>query len=113
MLQGACAYNLFRVKRLSVRRVAEICQIFILSASRIAKEGCSKKKLLNTCLKRGPKFKLSEREKRQVIKCLRILRMRNGTFTCKNLMEESGIDQRQVSVRTVNRYLNSQGYFYL
>ena len=109
----ARAHYLFRVKRLSVRKVAEICQISISSVSRIAKEGCSKKKSPNTYLKRGPKFKLTEREKRQLIRCLRILRMRDGTFTCKNLMEESGIDQRQVSVRTVTRYLNSQGYFYL
>ena len=90
----ARAYYLFRVKRLSVCKVAEICQISISSVSRIAKEGCSKKKLPNTCLKRGPKFKLSEREKQQLIRCLRILRMRDGTFTGKNLMEESGIDQR-------------------
>ena len=63
--------------------------------------------------KRGRKFKLSERQKRQLIRCLRALRRRGGTFTCKRVMEEAGIDHVQVSLRTVTRYLNSKGYFYL
>ena len=63
--------------------------------------------------KRGPKCKLSDREKRLLIRRLNVLRRKEVNFTCKILMEEAGIDQGRVSVRTVSCFLNSQNYFYL
>ena len=50
---------------------------------------------------------------RLLIRRLNVLRSKEVNFTCKRLMEEAGIDQGRVSVRTVSRFLNSQNYFYL
>lgn len=63
--------------------------------------------------KRGNKFKLSERQRRHLVRCLRVLRKRDGAFTCTRLMEEAGIEERKVLTRTVMRYLNTAGYSYL
>ena len=65
-----------------------------------------------TC-KRGRKNRLSDRNKRRLIRCITVLRKREGNFTCKALMEEAGIQQKDVSVRRVSRFLNSQNYYYL
>ena len=54
----ARASYLFRVKRWSVRKVAEIC---------VQKEGHCKKELAEYLFKRGPELKLSEREKNQAL----------------------------------------------
>ena len=72
-------------------------------------KGCRVK----TCAKPGPKCKLSDRQKRQLVRCLKQLRKSESDFTCKRLMEAAGIEQAQVSVRTVTRFLNSKRYFYL
>ena len=112
-VRRARAYYLFRLKGLSVRKVAELCSISPASVSRIAKENGARNCRLKITSKRGRKAKLTERQRRQLIRCVRTLRRREGTFTCKRLMEEAGIDQGQVSLRTVTRYLNSKGYFYL
>ena len=64
-------------------------------------------------MKRGNKFKVSERQRRHLIRCLRVLQKRDGTFTCKRLMGEAGIEDRKVPTRTVTCHLNSAGYFYL
>ena len=113
VVRRARAYYLCRLKGLSVRKVVEMCGISPASVSRIAKENGIRNRTLKITSKRGRKFKLSERQKRQLIRCLRALRRREGTFTCKRVMEEAGIDHAQVSLRTVTRYLNSKGYFYL
>ena len=63
--------------------------------------------------KRGRHNKLSDREKRRLIRCITVLRKREGNFTCKAIMDEAGIQQKDVSVRTVSRFLNSQNYYYL
>ena len=107
------AYYLRCVRGLSVRKVAEMCTISTASVWRIAMETCANKASSVNLSKRGRKCKLTERQRRQLIRFLRVLRRREGTFTCKRLMEEAGIDQGHVSVRTVTRYLNSAGYFYL
>ena len=109
----ARAFYLSRVKRLSVRKVADLCGISTASVVRISKANRSAPSRLRSSSKRGRKFKLSERQRRHLIRCLRVLRKRDGTFTCKRLMEEAGIKESDVSTRTVTRYLNSAGYFYL
>ena len=62
-------------------------------------------------MKTGNKFKLSARQRRHLISCPRVLQERDRDFTCKRLMEEAVIEERNVSVRTC--YLNSAGYLYL
>ena len=41
------------------------------------------------------------------------LREKEGNFSCQRIMQEGGISVKDVSVRTVSRFLNSQGYYYL
>ena len=38
---------------------------------------------------------------------------KEGNFSCQRIMQEAGISVKDVSVRTVSRFLNSQGYYYL
>ena len=57
--------------------------------------------------------KLSSREERLLIRALLKLRRTEGNFTAKRLMNEANISESDVSVRTVGRFLNSKGYFYL
>ena len=93
--------------------MAEICNISRGSVCRIAKEKLLRRSIPKTIFKRGPKFKLSERQQRLLIRAIKVLRNREGNFTCKRLMQEAGIKQEKVSERTVCRYLNANGYFYL
>ena len=109
----ARAFYLSSVKGLSVRKVAGFCGISTASVVRISKGNCNTPLSARSSAKRGNKFKLSERQRRHLICCLRILRKRGGAFTCKRLMEEAAIEERKVSTRTVTRYLNIAGYFYL
>ena len=109
----ARAYYLCRVKGLSVRTVASMCKISAATVYRIAHEKTYKSRTSEETCKRGRKNKLSDRDERRLIRCITVLRKREGNFTCKALMEEAGIQQKEVSVRTVSRFLNSQNYYYL
>ena len=93
--------------------IVHIWQYPTASVVRISKANRSTPSSLRSPLKRGRKFKLSESQRRHLIRCLRVLRKRDGTFTCKRLMEEAGVEESDVSTRTVTRYLNSAGYLYL
>ena len=104
----ARAFYLSRVKGISVRKVAGFCGISTASVVRISKGNCNTPSSVRISVKRGNKFKLSERQKRHLIRCLRVLRKRDWAFTCKKLIEEAGIEERKVT-----RYLNTAGYFYL
>ena len=63
--------------------------------------------------KLGRPFKLSLRQKHGLLRAVRILRGINANFTARDVMKECNIDESRVSVRTVQRFLNSKGYFYL
>ena len=63
--------------------------------------------------RRGRPRKLSSREERLLIRALLKLRRTEGNFTAKRLMNEANISESDVSVRTVGRFLNNKGYFYL
>ena len=109
----ARAYCLCRVQKLSIRKVAHICQISIGSVWRIKNEKRGQMSVKRTPRKRGIKAKLTDRQRRLLIRCFKVLRKTEGNFTCKRLMQEADIQQEEVSVRTVSRFLNSQKYFYL
>lgn len=70
----------------------------------------SKKRKIN---KGGRPKKLNERDVRELIRCLKSLREREGTFTSKRLAKEAGIDTKNVSMRTIRRAMNKAGYKYL
>ena len=63
--------------------------------------------------RRGRHNRLSDRDKRRLIRCITVLRKREGNFTCKAILDEAGIQRKDVSVRIVSRFLNSQNYYYL
>ena len=94
-----------------MRTVASMCKVSAATVYRIAHEKTYKRHTSEETCKRGPKNKVSERDKRWLIRCITVLRKREGNFTCKALMEEAGIQQKDVSVRTVPRFLNSQNYY--
>ena len=64
-------------------------------------------------LKRGPAFKLTARQGRQILRAVVRLREREANFSSKKIMQEAGVSETEVSVRTVQHFLNSQGYHYL
>ena len=57
--------------------------------------------------------KLGVREKRLLLCEIPKLRKSEGKFTVKRLMQQAGVSPRNVSFRTVQRFLRSQGYKYL
>ena len=83
------------------------------SVWRIAKEEIVSSRKSKERAKTGPSPKLSARQRRLLLRKIVHLRQREGNFTCRRLKEEAGISQREVSVRTVSCFLNSEGYHYL
>ena len=110
----ARVYYLCKIQGLSVRIVAQMCQISRTSVSRITKEGADgNRESSKQHAKREPKMKLSARQKRQILRAIVRLRERVGHFSCKGIMQEAGVSVTEVSVRTVCRFLNSEGYYFL
>lgn len=63
--------------------------------------------------KRGRPAKLSSRDKRLLLREIPRLRKEEGQFTVKRLMFQAGITPKQVSYRTVQRFLTKEGFQYL
>ena len=63
--------------------------------------------------KRGRPAKLSSRDKRLLLREIPRLRKEEGQFTVKRLMFQAGITLKQVSYRTVQRFLRKEGFQYL
>ena len=61
----------------------------------------------------GRPRKLSARQERLFLRHITTLREEDGNFTVKRLMEKAGLKKREVSCRTVQRFLHSNGYCYL
>ncbi len=59
----------------------------------------------------GRPKKLTAWDERRLIRLIKKLRMQNPNWTTKRLMEQADI--RNVSVRTIRRLLNRNGYYYL
>ena len=63
--------------------------------------------------KGGRPKKINERDMRNLVRCLKSLRERDGAFTSRRLAKDAGIDAKNVSMRTVRRAMNDAGYRYL
>ena len=109
----ARTYYLCRVKGLSVRTVASMCKISFATVYRIAHDKTYKRRTSEETRRRGRHNRLSDNDKRRLIRCITVLRKREGNLTCKAIMDEAGIQRKDVSVRTVSRFLYSQNYYYL
>ena len=59
----------------------------------------------------GRPEKLSLRDKRALLREIKVLRRYDGNWTVKRLMEQ--VNVQHVSIRTVTRYLVANGYRYL
>ena len=109
---------LYMEKRYSLREIAGKVGRSAATVMRVLKESNSASRHLRTQAnvtykRRGRPRKLSSREERLLIRALHKLRRTEGNFTVKRLMNETNILVSNASVRTVARFLNSQGYFYL
>ena len=109
----ARVYYLCNIQGFPIRKVARMCQISRGSVWRIKKEGLLGKKDCKEHIRRGRPAKLSARDGRQLVRAIQRLREKEGNFSCQKIMQEAGISVKDVSVRTVSRFLNSQGYYYL
>ena len=109
---------LYVEKRYSLREIAGKVGRSAATVMRVLKESNSASRHSRTQAnvtykRRGRPRKLSSREERLLIRALHKLRRTEGNFTAKRLMNEANISESNVSVRTVARFLNSKGYFYL
>ena len=109
----ARAYYLCRIQGFPIRKLARMCQISRGSVWRIKKEGLLGNGGCQEHIRRGRPVKLSARDGRQLVRALQRLREKEGNFSCQRIMQEVGISAKNVSVRTVARFLNSRGYYYL
>ena len=110
----ARVYYLRNVRRLSVRKTAELCNVSKSSVWRISRETRQRsKRALGRASQRGRPRKLTEKEARLLLRCVARLRHEEGNFNASNVMDRAGISKHDVSVRTVTRLLNENGYFYL
>ena len=105
---------LYMEKRYSLREIAGKGGRSAATVMRVLKESNSASRHsrthANVTYKRRGR---PSREERLLIRALHKLRRTEGNFTAKRLMNEANISESNVSVRTVARFLNSKGYFYL
>ena len=99
--------------RETVREVAKICSMSPASVVRIIRKPVGGNGVAQSVPKLGRPVELSLRQKRGLLRAMRILRGINADFTARDVMKECNIDESRVNVRTVQRFLNSKGYFYL
>ena len=108
--------SLRHIQGLSVRKIADLCNVSPSSVLRICREKFGKEKCPKTPSNRttrGRPKKLNSRQERHLLRCLVALRSEQGNFNAKQVMEKAGLSIADVSVRTVTRFLNKEGYFYL
>ena len=115
-LQKAYALVQLETGNYSIRQVARKTRISKSSVHRISKDrsnllhnnGVSKVKR-----KPGRKPKINERPKRMLLRSIKRLRQRNVNFTSTDLLRDAGLDPAIASRRTITRYLNTWGYFFM
>lgn len=101
--------------KLSFRKMAAICHCSTSTVHNIVTRPIPTRryKVPTGTVCKGRPRKIDERKGRLLIRAVYKLRKSEGNFTVKRIMTEAGITQVDVSVRTVNRYLNEQGFYFL
>lgn len=109
------AYILYlaRDKKLSVQEIVQQCNVSRATAYRIMKTNLMEDKRDDKKHPGGRPKKLSAREERKIIRTLKCLRHEEGNFSSIRLMSRAGISQKNVSNRTVRRFLEQNGYHFL
>ena len=109
------AYVLFlgKEKRYSCRAIAKKARISKSSVSLILRGKVQRKQDLKTCKKIGRPKKLSDRDRRKLIRTIKTLRDKDTNFTVKRLVAHSGLLSRDISYRTFYREVKAAGFDYL
>ena len=96
---------------MSMRTIGKASGISWSSVGRILRGGIQRN--FSDRKKPGRPPILSVRQQRLLVRNIKKLRENNPSFSLLDLMEESGVSPRDVSERTVNRFLQRQGFHYL
>lgn len=100
-------------EHLSRRKMAKVVGISTTSTWRICKRGHAPVNPKIRKRRKGRPQKLSDRQKRLLLRTLKQLRESHGNYTILNIMSAIQLDRNFVSERTVSRFLNRNGYFHL
>jgi len=102
-------------KSLSVAKISKKCNVSRATVYRYKKRELSAQKTTKRLGENrgGRPPKLQARDERKLLRALKFLRKEEGRFSSARIMEVAGITHVQVSVRTVRRFLNKHGYYYL
>lgn len=102
-------------KKLSIKDTARQCRVLRATAYKIKKDKTierNHRKEWNTDFGGRPR-KLSLRKERHILRTLSSLRHKEGKFTSIRLMARAGISSKHVSNRTIRRFLQRDGYYFL
>ena len=106
---------LTQVKKLSIKDIARQCRVSRATIYRIKMD-----KIIDRDQRKewsrdfgGRPRKLSLREERRTLRALSSLRHEEGNFTSIRLMARAGISPKHVSNRTIRRFLQREGYYFL
>ena len=97
----------------SVRQVAEMCGISIATVSRITRKDIKDRTIQISSKRTGRPRKIDERSERQIVRAVKRLRRINGNFRVKDIMRDCNISETDVNIRTVQRVLNRNGFYFL
>ena len=95
-------------KKLNMTEIAKKLKITRSCVYKYKKRGVLNTK--NKGHKGGRPKKLDARDMRNLVRCLKSLREREGAFTSKRLAKDAGIDLKNIGMRTVRRAMNDAGY---
>ena len=102
-------------KKLSIKDIARQCRVSRATVYRIKKDEIFDRDQRKECYRdfEGRPRKLSLREERHILQTLSSLRHEEGNFTSIRLMARAGISPKHVSNRTIRRFLQREGYYFL
>ena len=102
-------------KKLSIKDIARQCRVSRATVYRLKKDETIDRDQRKECNRDfgGRPHKLSLREERHILRTLSSLRHEEGNFTSIRLMARAGISPKHVSNRTIRRFLQREGYYFL
>ena len=107
------SFYLARRKKYSCRVIPKKANISKSSVSLILRKNGKRKHYLKRNDKIGRPHKLTERDRRKLIRSIQTLRHDDPNFTVKQLLAESGLLSQEVSYRTIYRQVQSARFQFL
>lgn len=112
------AYALLQLekRKYTIREIAKMCNISKSTVHRLWK---NRKNIflesgeLKSKRKPGRKPKLGDRDKRKITRSIHRMRKDNVNFTTQSLLHDAGIDPSIAHRRTITRYLNKWGFYFM